>query len=78
MTQTEDNKGLSVLAGFDLSCQNPYQIKTLAEIEQAYVEMAIDLCEGNIPEAAKCLGVSPSTIYRKKAVWDSPESLRGN
>lgn len=69
MTGTEDNKALSVLAGFDFSCQSSYEIKTLAEIEQAYVEMAIDLCKGSIPRAAKCLGVSPSTLYRKKAFW---------
>lgn len=38
----------------------------LAELEKKAIESAIDLCDGNIVQAAKHLGVSPSTIYRKR------------
>jgi two-component system, repressor protein LuxO len=44
--------------------------KSLATIEREAIENAITLCEGNIPWAATLLKVSPSTIYRKKAVWE--------
>ncbi len=44
----------------------------LADMERAYVERAITLCDGNIQLAARKLGISASTIYRKKEVWDAP------
>jgi|GEM_PF-3384126 len=44
-------------------------IRPLAEIERAIIERAIELCDGHIPRAARCLGLSPSTLYRKKARW---------
>lgn len=43
----------------------------LAEVEKNTIEAAIAHCDGNIPKAAALLDVSPSTIYRKKQVWDS-------
>jgi two-component system repressor protein LuxO len=46
-------------------------IQPLWQIERAAIEKAILLCEGNIPKAAAMLEISPSTIYRKKMVWDS-------
>jgi two-component system repressor protein LuxO len=45
-------------------------IRPLVEIERAAIERAIALCGGNIAKAAAHLGVSPSTIYRKRASWD--------
>jgi len=45
-------------------------IKPLAQVERETIENAIELCEGNVPKAAVLLGVSPSTIYRKRLVWD--------
>lgn len=42
----------------------------LADVERAAIERAIEACDGNVPKAATLLGVSASTIYRKKAVWD--------
>lgn len=45
------------------------EIRPLVELERHIIEHAIDLCEGNIPRAAGYLGVSPSTIYRKKIAW---------
>ena len=47
------------------------RIRPLWEVEKETIERAIDLCGGNIPKAAAMLGISPSTIYRKKAAWDA-------
>ncbi len=44
-------------------------IKPLVQVEREAIERAIELCDGNIPKAAVCLEVSPSTIYRKKIAW---------
>jgi DNA-binding NtrC family response regulator len=41
-------------------------IRPLAEVERETIEAAIAACGGNIPRAAVMLGISPSTIYRKK------------
>jgi len=46
------------------------EILRLADMERLYVERAIALCGGNIQQAARRLGISASTIYRKKEVWD--------
>jgi two-component system repressor protein LuxO len=46
-------------------------VKPLAEVEKETIEIAIELCNGNVPQAAALLEVSPSTIYRKKQAWDS-------
>ena len=39
-------------------------------LEEA-IERAIDLCDGNVPKAATLLGISTSTIYRKKQIWSN-------
>jgi len=44
-------------------------IRPLWETEKAAIERAIALCDGNIPKAAGLLGISASTIYRKKLAW---------
>ena len=44
-------------------------IEPIAVAERRYIEQAIDLCDGNIHWAARQLGISPSTIYRKKEGW---------
>ncbi|MEM1199966.1 MAG: helix-turn-helix domain-containing protein, partial [Pseudomonadota bacterium] len=38
-------------------------------IERAAIEQAIGECDGSVPQAAKRLGVSPSTLYRKREAW---------
>jgi two-component system repressor protein LuxO len=43
----------------------------LAEVEREAIEEAVSLCDGNIPKAAAFLGISPSTLYRKRAAWAS-------
>jgi two-component system repressor protein LuxO len=46
-------------------------VRPLAVVEKEVIEQAIALCDGNIPKAASLLEVSPSTIYRKKQLWDA-------
>jgi DNA-binding NtrC family response regulator len=45
------------------------EIATLSDMERRYIERVIALCEGNIQLAARKLGISASTIYRKKEAW---------
>lgn len=42
---------------------------TLDQVERMVIEQAISRTSGNIVQAAKSLGVSPSTIYRKLERW---------
>lgn len=49
----------------------PASIRPLAQVEREAIEEAIAAADGNIPKAAALLQVSPSTIYRKKQVWDA-------
>jgi two-component system repressor protein LuxO len=53
------------------------RIRTLAEIEREAIEAAITLCGGNIAQAAAALGVSPSTLYRKRLAWGEGEAAAG-
>lgn len=46
----------------------------LWQIEKQAIEATIDACGGSIPKAATQLGISPSTIYRKKESWDAQGS----
>jgi two-component system repressor protein LuxO len=48
------------------------QIRPLADIEREAIERAVRLCQGNIPKAAAHLGISPSTLYRKRTTWGQP------
>ncbi|TMV69783.1 sigma-54-dependent Fis family transcriptional regulator, partial [Thioclava sp. BHET1] len=43
--------------------------KSLAEIEQIVIEATIAHHGGSVPQAARTLDVSPSTLYRKREVW---------
>jgi two-component system repressor protein LuxO len=46
---------------------------TLDQIERIAIETAIDAAGGSLPAAARALGVSPSTLYRKRERWaDAP------
>ncbi|PSW05743.1 sigma-54-dependent transcriptional regulator [Photobacterium lipolyticum] len=47
------------------------EIRPLAQLEREIIEQAITLCDDNIPQAARYLDVSPSTIYRKKQTWEN-------
>ncbi len=48
-------------------------IRPLREVEREAIEQAIALCGDNIPQAAAALGVSPSTVYRKRQTWTEGE-----
>lgn len=52
-------------------------IQPLWMIEKNAIESAIAICDGNIPLAAACLGVSASTIYRKIKTWDVEQRHSG-
>jgi two-component system repressor protein LuxO len=45
------------------------EIIPLWKAERDVLERVSDACDGNIPKAAAKVGVSPSTIYRKKLTW---------
>jgi two-component system repressor protein LuxO len=45
-------------------------IRPLADCEREIIEAAIRACGGNMTEAAKRLGISSKTIYRKRQEWD--------
>ena len=47
----------------------PVAILPLEEVERKHIERAIELCHGSVIEAARHLGVSDSTLYRKRARW---------
>jgi two-component system, repressor protein LuxO len=49
----------------------PKEIKPLWQVEKDAIEDAIDSCGGNIPRAASLLGISASTIYRKRLAWEA-------
>jgi two-component system repressor protein LuxO len=49
---------------------------TLDEIERIAIESAIDVAGGSIPAAARTLGVSVSTLYRKRERWSKSASIQ--
>ncbi len=55
--------------GADAVPSQPEGGKELWMIERDAILGAIRDCGGSIPQAARRLGVSPSTIYRKKETW---------
>ena len=49
---------------------NPDAIERLEIAERRYIENAIAVCGNNLQLAARRLGISASTIYRKKENWE--------
>ncbi|MBL4787706.1 MAG: hypothetical protein JKY60_01170 [Kordiimonadaceae bacterium] len=49
---------------------------SLDDIERLLIEGRIAAHMNSIPKAAESLGVSPSTIYRKKERWDALQQAR--
>tara|TARA_R110002110_G_scaffold60713_10_gene170806 strand:- start:3327 stop:4763 length:1437 start_codon:yes stop_codon:yes gene_type:complete len=48
-------------------------VEPLRIVERRVIEAAISQMGGNIPKAAEALDVSPSTLYRKLAVWQESD-----
>ena len=46
--------------------------RELWRIERDVIEETVSACGGSLPKAARVLGVSPSTLYRKRDSWDAP------
>ncbi|MCH9696694.1 MAG: sigma-54 dependent transcriptional regulator [Gammaproteobacteria bacterium] len=46
--------------------------------EKKIIEDTIEYCDSNIPKAAALLGISPSTIYRKKEAWKKMDNKPGS
>lgn len=44
---------------------------TLDAIERQVIEGTVARCDGSLPAAARLLGISPSTLYRKRERWVS-------
>ena len=49
-------------------------IRPLWQVERDAILRAIELCDGNIPRAARMLRINPSTIYRKRHSWADMET----
>ena len=49
-------------------------IQPLWQTERDAILRAIELCDGNIPRAARSLRINPSTIYRKRHSWEGMET----
>lgn len=45
-------------------------VTPLWQVERRAIEAAIDHFQGNVLQAAAALGISPSTIYRKRQAWE--------
>ena len=66
------NEVANEAGGASVVPQNEESIRPLEDVEREIIEHAIDLCGGNVPKAAARLGVSASTIYRKRTAWEQP------
>ena len=69
MTQDEIHSLYSA-AGYEMMPEKGPKPLSLAEMEKRYILHVIDLCHGNLMQAAKLLKISPSTLYRKRSKWD--------
>lgn len=63
-------------AAGDVPISRSFAGMELWQIEKQAIEGTIEACGGSIPKAAKMLGVSPSTIYRKKESWETRNAPR--
>ena len=69
-----DSAGVCTLDDGTLIRRRAEGILPLWETEKQAIEDAIESCGGNIPKAAALLGISASTIYRKRQHWETLEA----
>lgn len=69
--QTVRDSSISSKTIIESSVQQNNEIIPLWQVEQKVINEAIAICDGNIPQAAAKLELSPSTIYRKKQSWEN-------
>lgn len=50
-----------------------HSIRPMWQIEREAIQQAIELCDGNVLNAAVLLELSPSTVYRKKQAWETED-----
>ncbi|MGL6175858.1 MAG: helix-turn-helix domain-containing protein, partial [Vibrionaceae bacterium] len=55
------------------SAPSKANIEPLRLVEKRAILTAVDLCNGNIPQAAGLLEISPSTLYRKLQFWQQDD-----
>ena len=56
--------GLAARARAELVAGKPFSLDTaLRGVEQAYLEAALEIAQGNMSQAAKLLGISRTTLY---------------
>ncbi|WP_417683729.1 sigma-54-dependent transcriptional regulator [Roseibium sp.] len=59
-----------------LTLGQPFEV-----LERQILEATIEACGGSLPKTARSLGISPSTLYRKKEIWaaqDASPTLNGS
>ena len=54
--------------------RNAAELRPLDEMEREIIEHAIKICGDNVPQAAAHLGISASTIYRKRQAWEKQQA----
>ncbi|MBT9558435.1 MAG: sigma-54-dependent Fis family transcriptional regulator, partial [Myxococcales bacterium] len=54
------------------------KIPTMEALEELAIERAVELCEGSLVDAAKALGISRATIYRRVGKLASPARERAS
>ncbi len=58
-------RDLTLERAFELLFQAPEELPTMETLEHELLRRALRLCDGNIVQAAKLLGLSRATIYRR-------------
>lgn len=66
-----ESGGMGESASVEETPPAPRPIRPLWQVEKETIEEAVAACDGNIPRAAQLLGISPSTIYRKRMAWEA-------
>jgi len=71
---TESPRGADPKFAVPATAKPVTTVRPLIEIEREAIEHALQVCGGNLSQAAKALGINASTIYRKMRGWQHPEA----